>query len=36
MQDREQEFTESLGEAPRLNEFFSAALDRDNNCKHTN
>jgi len=26
----------NLGEVPRLNEFFSAAVDRDNNCKHMN
>lgn len=30
------EFTENLGEVPRLNEFFSAALDRDNNYKLVN
>lgn len=30
------EFTDNLGEIPRLNEFFSAALDRDNNYKHMN
>lgn len=30
------EFTGNLGEVPRLNKFFSAALDSDNNYKHMN
>lgn len=30
------EFTGNPGEVPRLSEFFSAALDSDNNYKHMN
>jgi len=36
MQDRGREFTDNLGEVPRLKEFLPAALDRDNNYKHKN
>lgn len=36
IQDERRESTENLSEVPRLNEFFSAALETDKNNKYMN